>query len=115
MRWLRQLFERRKQIPETEVVGAVVAAFAAEQQRIKSAGAVVGAHYTDFVEQVRVLKRQKRHAEAIDLPSPLVDGTEADSLSAGVRWGVGPWYYTTHRLTHRNTPPHQQAVTIFQR
>src|SRR3546814_12896910 len=115
MRWLRQLFERRKQIPETEVVGEVVAAFAEEQQRIKSAGAVDGEHYTDFVEQVRVLKRQKRHAEAIDLLSQLVEATEAESRAAGVGWGVDPWYYAQLAIIYRKQRRNVDEVQILQR
>src|SRR3546814_12257385 len=115
MRWLRQLFERRKQIPETEVVGEVVAAFAEEQQRIKSAGAVDGEHYTDFVEQVRVLKRQKRHAEAIDLLSQLVEATEAESRAAGVGWGVAPWYYEQLAIIYRKQRRYVDEVKILKR
>ena len=87
IRWLRQLFERGKPTSETAVASEIVDAFAEEQQRIKSAGAVNNEHYTDFVEQVKLLKREKRHDEAIELLNQLVDATEAESRAAGAGGG----------------------------
>lgn len=115
MRWLRQLFERGKPTSETAVASEIVHAFAEEQQRIKSAGAVNNEHYTDFVEQLKLLKREKRHDEAIELLNQLVDATEAESRAAGAGWGVAPWYYEQLAIIYRKERRYADEVKILRR
>ena len=115
MRWLRRLFERPKSTPAAAAAEKFVAAFAEEQQRIKSAGAVDGEHYTDFVEQVKLLKREKRHDEAIELLNQLVEATEAESCAAGAGWGVAPWYYEQLAIIYRKERRYKDEVRILRR
>lgn len=115
MRWLRQLFERPKPTSEASVAEEIVTAFSEEQQRTKSAGAVDGEHYTDYVEQVKLLKRQKRHDEAIELLTQLVEATEAESRAAGAGWGVAPWYYEQLAIIYRKERRYRDEVKILRR
>lgn len=115
MRWLRQLLERRNPASKTFLTNEVVSAFTEEQQRIKSAGSIDDEHYTDFVEQVKILKREKRHEEAISLLSRLVEATEAESRAAGAGWGVAPWYYEQLAIIYRKERRYADEVKILLR
>ena len=115
MRWLRQLFKQRKSVSKAFLAGDVVNAFAKEQQRIKSAGSIEDEHYTDFVAQVKVLKREKRHDEAISLLNQLVEATQAESRAAGAGWGVAPWYYEQLAIIYRKERRYADEVEILLR
>jgi hypothetical protein len=83
--------------------------------QIKQAGAVDGVHYTDYVEQVKQLKREGRHPEAVDLLVKLVYATEAESRAAGSRWGVAPWYYEQLAIIYRAEKRFQDEVAVLER
>src|SRR5687767_984356 len=50
-----------------------------------------GRHYTEYVETVKILKREGRLNEALTLLEHLVDATEQEADA--MNWGVAPWYY----------------------
>jgi len=54
----------------------------------KKPGSIDGVHYTDYVEKVKQLKREKKHNEAVKLLLQLVGATENESKFAGKGWGV---------------------------
>lgn len=58
----------------------------------ESAGLFQGRHFTDYVEEVKSLRRSGHDAQALDLLGHLIDATEAEAL-ASPGWGVAPWYY----------------------
>ena len=89
--------------------------FNAEQERRRKAGSVEGAHYTDYVEKVKQLKREKKHDEAIKLLLRLVDATESESKFAGPGWGVAPWYYEQLAILYRKEKRFDDEVEILER
>lgn len=93
----------------------MVQRFNQEQERIKAAGSVDGDHYTDHVERVKQLKREKKHQEAIDLLSKLVDATENESKEAGEGWGVAPWYYEQLAILYRKENRYDDEIAILER
>ncbi len=67
MKWIKELFGITQNTTQRTLVQDIVAELNAEQARIKDAGSLNGEHYTDYVEQVKQLKREKRYSEAIKL------------------------------------------------
>ena len=92
-----------------------VQALVAERNRIREAGLVDGTHFTDYVEQVKQLKLEKRHDEAIDLLLKLVDAIEAESRAAGGSHGVAPWYYEQLAIIYRKEKRYADEVGVLER
>lgn len=80
-----------------------------------NSGTVDGKHYTDFVERVKQLKRERRHDEAISLLLKLVDATESESREAGRGLGVAPWYYEQLAIIYRKEKRYADEVSILER
>ena len=93
----------------------LVQALVAERNRIHQTGLVDGEHYTAYVEQVKQLKMEKRHDEAMDLLLKLLDATEAESRAAGEGHGVAPWYYEQLAIIYRKEKRYVDEVAILQR
>ena len=81
----------------------------------KEPGSVNGVHYTGYVEQVRQLKREKKHQEAIEILLKLVDATESESKIAGPGFGVAPWYYEQLAILYRKEKRYEDEVSILER
>ena len=90
-------------------------AMIAEEKRVRSAGMVDGFHFTEYVEQVKQLKLEKRHDEAIDLLLKLANATEAESRAAGEGHGVAPWYYEQLAIIYRKEGRHADEVNVLER
>ena len=115
MRWLRKLLGLDARGAKPYDAEDFVAECNAEQSRMKEVGSVEGAHYTDHVERVKQLKREKRHSEAIDLLLKLVDATEAEARAAGREWGVAPWYYEQLAVIYRKEKRFADEVAVLER
>jgi len=115
MGWLRKLLGLDARRAKPYDAKEFVAELNVEQSRIKKAGLVEGAHYTDHVERVKQLKREKRHSEAIDLLLKLVDATEAEARAAGRGWGAAPWYYEQLAIIYRKEKRFAEEVAILER
>lgn len=72
-------------------------------------------HYTDAVELVKQLKREKRHDEAISLLQELIAETEADAEAAGEGRGVAPWYYEQMAILFRKERRYKDEIAILER
>lgn len=115
MRWFKKILGcdvSKQQYPEAR---KIVSEVNAEIDRIKRAGQVEGAYYTDCVERVKQLKREERYLEAIDLLMKLVDATEAESKVAGPGWGVAPWYYEQLAIIYRKQKRYSEEAAILER
>lgn len=91
------------------------AEFEPTQPAMEAAGRVDGDHYTDLVESVKQLKREKRHEEAIPLLLRLVEATEEEAKAAGGGWGVAPWYYEQLAILYRKERRYADEVAILER
>ena len=78
-----------------------------------SAGHVRGSHFTEYVEAVKQLKRERRHEEAIALLLELVDATEAEANAKG--FGAAPWYYVQLAIIYRKERRFDDEVAILER
>jgi hypothetical protein len=70
-------------------------------------------HFTDFVDQVRYLKQQKRNEEAIALLEMLVGETEKEAKSNG--HGVAPWYYEQLAGLYRKAKQYEEELRTLER
>ena len=78
-----------------------------------SAGYVRGRHFTEYVEAVKQLKRERRHEEAIALLLELVEATEAEAQAEG--YGAAPWYYVQLAIIYRKDRRFDDEVAILER
>ena len=115
MGWLNKLLKLvskdaknlRSEIPLVE--------FSVQEAQKREAGSVEGLHYTGYVEDVKQLKREKRHSAAIDLLLKLIDATEAEARVAGKGWGVAPWYYEQLAIIYRKEKRFAEEVAVLER
>ncbi len=78
-------------------------------------GHVDGKHFTAYVDQVRQLKREQRHDEAIALMLKLIGATEAESKDSGGNSGVAPWYYEQLAIIYRKEKRLADEIAILER
>ena len=79
----------------------------------EEASFVEGHHYTGYVERVKLLKRENRHAEAIELLLKLVDATENEAKVNG--GGLAPWYYEELAGLYRKNNRPDDELAILER
>ena len=90
-----------------------VAEFNFRQSQAREAGSVDGIHFTSYVEQVKQLKREKKHEEAIELLLKLTAATESEANVDGL--GVAPWYYEQLAIIYRKEKRYAEEVAILER
>jgi hypothetical protein len=78
-----------------------------------TAGRVRGRHYTDYVEDVKSLRRSNQDESAEHLLLELVDATEDESRARGT--GVAPWYYEQLAIIYRKRKDPAAEVAILER
>ena len=78
-----------------------------------SVGLVDGKHYTEFVDTVKQLKREKRHADAIELLLKLVDAAEEEARAES--WWAAPWYYEQLAIIFRKEKDDEAERAILVR
>jgi len=76
-------------------------------------GYVDGKHYTEFVDEVRRLKRIGDLDQAEALLLRLVDATEAEARAEGL--GVAPWYYEQPAIVYRKRKLLHPEIAILER
>jgi hypothetical protein len=72
-----------------------------------------GVHYTDYVEQVKELRRADLDQEAEDLLLELIDATEDEAESTGT--GAAPWYYEQLAVTYSKRRQRDEEIAILER
>ncbi len=130
MNWFKKIFGKEEN--KSEVSTDPIQAVANNVEFIKDLGGDDDDHYTDNVEIVKQLKRDKKYDEAIEILLKSVDLTEAESvrknstpalddkfafLSAGRTnsWGVAPWYYEQLAIIYRKQKKYAEEVAILER
>jgi len=80
---------------------------------LSALGFVRGRDYTEYVDDVKALRRSGREVEAERLLLELVDATEAEARAE--KWGVAPWYYEQLAISYRKQANPQGEVDILER
>ena len=131
MNWLKRIFGKENKRPNNSAQNPVQE-FSKNMESIKEAGSDDDGHYTDNVETIKQLKRDKKYDEAIEILLKCVDLTENESVKANSKpvlddkfsflsegrtnqWGVAPWYYEQLAIIYRNQKKYADEVAILER
>ncbi len=76
-------------------------------------GYVRGRHFTEYVEEVKELRRTGREEETRELLLELVAANEDEARHEG--WGVAPWYYEQLAISYRKTGNLDEEIAILER
>lgn len=72
-----------------------------------------GAHYTDYIEQVKALRRGGLDQEAEKLLLELIDATEDEARATGT--GVAPWYYEQLAILYSKRKQKDDEIAVLER
>jgi hypothetical protein len=75
-------------------------------------------HYTGAIEDIKQLKRERRHEEAEQLLQWCIDFTEAQARREHELDGqaiVAPWYYEHLAIVYRKDDRHSEEVAVLER
>jgi hypothetical protein len=129
MNWFKKVFSKNKSKPisRTNPLKEYMSS-------IKKAGSDNGVHYTDKIELIKQLKRDKKYDEAIEVLLKCVELTENESKKANSKpvsvledsfsllsalststWGVAPWYYEQLSIVYRKQKKYAEEVAILVR
>ena len=110
---LRKIFGLGSRKSQTPIIEDPITEFDFRESQAREAWSVDGEHFTSYVEQIRQLKREKRHQEAIELLLKTVDVTESEANVDGL--GVAPWYYEQLAIIYRKEKRYADEVAILER
>ncbi|MBW2090339.1 MAG: hypothetical protein JRI37_15425 [Deltaproteobacteria bacterium] len=135
MKWVKRLFKRKQKTKNNEVMifnmqndwegledlaegDEFVEKFVEKERKKKQAGSISGKYYTEYIDLVRKLKREKKHREAIDLLLRLIDAVEREAKLDKSYGGDGfcaPWYYEQLAIIYRKEKRYSEEVAILER
>ncbi len=72
-----------------------------------------GKHYTEYVETIKILRREGQEDAAEKLLLKLLDAIEAKAISEGC--GVAPWYYEQLAIIYRKQKNYLKEIEILER
>jgi hypothetical protein len=76
-------------------------------------GYVKGKHFTEYIDEVKQLRRDGNTLEVVPLLLELVAATENESKSKG--YGVAPWYYEQLAIVYRKIGSVNDEIEILER
>ncbi len=87
---------------------------------MRNAGSLNGKHYTEYIEYVNQLKRERKHDEAIKLLLDLVCAVELEAQMSGKQnrgapWFIAPWYYKQLAIIYHKERRYDKEVEILER
>jgi hypothetical protein len=92
--------------------------FVEEERKKKQTESANRKHYTEYVESVKQLKREKKHQEAIDLLLMLIVAVEREAKVDKSHGGDGfcaPWYYEQLAIIYRKEKQYNKEVAVLER
>ena len=130
MNWFKRIFGKEKK--QSEIAPDPVQEVTEIMQEIEESGSDEDGHYTDNVDKIKQLKRDKKYDEAIEILLKCVDLTENESEKANKKpihdekfaflsegrtnqWGVAPWYYEQLAIIYRKQKKYSEEVAILER
>ena len=72
-----------------------------------------GRHYTEYVDEVRLLLKENKLDEAEKLLIELINAAESEAFQNN--WGVAPWYYEKLAMVHRRKKDTEAEIRILKR
>lgn len=98
--------------PRASVPRTTGSSAAALQVEAPEHGLYKGKHYTEYVEDVKTLKRHDA-LEALELLGALLGAVEEEAAAEGV--GVAPWYYEQAAIVYRKKRDFASEVAVLER
>jgi len=103
LEWIGSAFWSRERkaayAREVEETAAYFEQLSSCEARLAESASVGGRHFTQWVETVKQLKRQKRYAEAEALLMQLASAAESWGVASG--HGTPPWYANQLRIVRK--------------
>lgn len=65
------------------------------------AGYIDGKHYTEYVDEIKELKRQNKLQEAADILLKIIEALKAEAKAEGPHWFLAPWYFEQLAIIYR--------------
>ncbi|CAN5650030.1 hypothetical protein BH23CHL2_BH23CHL2_25780 [soil metagenome] len=84
-----------------------------EARESGDAGYLDGRHYTEYAGEIKQLKRDRKHDEALDLLNRIIDVIELESETTGRP--APPWYYEQAAIIHRKEQDYPAEIAVLQR
>ena len=81
---------------------------------LNSSGFYNGRHYTEWVEEVRFLKREEKFEECLVLLFGLIEATENEVKEQGWPYGA-PWYYEQAAIIFRKLKRYAKEIEVLKR
>ena len=81
---------------------------------LNPSGFYKGRHYTEWVEDVKRLKREERFEECLILLFGLIDATENEAKEQGWPYGA-PWYYEHVAIIFRKLNRYEDEIKVLKR
>lgn len=72
-------------------------------------------HYTEAVDDIKQLKRDRDHQAAEELLLWCIDQTEAEAGNAQYNGKVAPWYYRHLTIVYRKDDRYDDEVDVLER
>lgn len=113
--WLYRIFGFSRAPREVDSMLAEHQELIARNQAAERAAQVGEQHFTQYTSQVKQLKREGRHNEAIALLVRLIDAAEAEARVKGGDWFAPPWYYQQLAIVYRKEKRYEDEVVILER
>lgn len=85
----------------------------AKENPIVKPGYYEGRHFTTYIGDIEVLKKNDKDNELEKMLLELVKATEAESVEKG--WGVAPAYYNKLAILYRKQKEYSKEVSILER
>ena len=82
-------------------------------QAASDQGMLRGRHYTDYLDEVKTLRREGMDSAAATLLAKLVTAAESEAQARG--WDVAPWYYAQLAIIFRKRNDLDAEIAILER
>lgn len=76
-------------------------------------GYLNGKHYSDYVDEIKKLKREEKYENAIELLFKIIEIIEIESKQENI--GVAPWYYEQLAIIFNKQNKIDEEIKILER
>ena len=119
MKWIKRFLGMEEKATNYSA-DDLIEAYEHAEREIRNAGSFNGKHYTEYIECVKQLKRERKHEEAIKLLLEIVSAVErearmAEKLNRGAPWFIAPGYYKELAIIYRKEKHYDKEVEIIER
>lgn len=78
------------------------------------AGYINGKHYTEYVDDIKELKRQSKLQEAENILLKIIEALKAEAKAEGPHWFLAPWYFEQLAIIYRKQKSIEKERNILE-